>query len=145
MRTIARILVAVACVAAISVALAIYGLFRGYFDPGQFEIKQVQWSSSKKVAMLAERSDHQALGGLSYFVLIGNHLFSTAELRHAYHSNARIFAAASNCIDLHWEGSSRLVITCKGSTVEPDFIDVQKQQSGNIAISYENIPIKGPK
>jgi len=126
-------------------ATGVYALFHGYFDPGQFELKQAQWSSSKQVAMLAERSDHQALGGLTYFVLIGNHLFSPAELRHAYHSNARIFAAASNCINLRWESSSKLIITCHGSTVDSDFIDVQKQQDGNIAISYENIPIKGPK
>ena len=95
--------------------------------------------------MLAERSDHDALGGLTYFVLIGNHLFSPAELRHAYHSNARIFAAGSNCINLRWESSSKLVITCNGSTVDSDFIDAQKQQSGSVAISYENIPIKGSK
>jgi hypothetical protein len=145
MRTIAKITITVVCVAAISLALAIYGLFHGYFDPGQFEIKQVQWSSSKQVAMVAERSDHDALGGLTYFVLIGNHLFSPAELRHAYHSDATIFAAGNNCINLHWEGSGKLVITCNGSTVDSDFIDVQKQQSGNVAISYENIPIKGPK
>jgi len=145
MRTSAKIRVAVACVAAVSLALAIYGLFHGYFDPGRFEIKQVQWSSSEQVAMLAERSDHEALGGLTYFVLIGNHLFSPSELRHAYHSNGRIFAAGSNCINLRWEGPSKLVIACDGPAVDPDFIDVQKRQSGSVAITYENIPIKGPK
>lgn len=126
-------------------ALAIYGLFHGYFDPGQFELKQVQWSSSKQVAMLAERSDNEALGGLTYFVLIGNHLFLPAELRRAYHSNARIFAATTNCINLRWESSNKLVIACHGSTIDSNFIDVQKQQSGNITILYENIPIKGTK
>ena len=66
----------------------LYALFHGYFDHGQFEIKQFQWSSANQVAMLAERSDNQALGGLDYYVLVGNHLFTPDELRHAYHSDA---------------------------------------------------------
>jgi hypothetical protein len=57
-------------------AVGWYALFHGYFDHGQFEIKQFQWSSTGQVAMLAERSDHEALGGLEYYVLIGNHLFT---------------------------------------------------------------------
>jgi hypothetical protein len=121
----------------VALGVAVYALFHGYFDHGQFEIKQAQWSSSGHVAMLAERSDQQALGGLTFFVLIGNHLFSTAELR-----LARIFAAASDCINLRWENPNKLVISCQGSSpIDPGLIDVQKLQSGNIAISYENIPI----
>jgi hypothetical protein len=55
----------------ISVVLAVgwYALFHGYFDHGQFEIKQSQWSSTGQVAMLAERSDHEALGDLSIMSL----------------------------------------------------------------------------
>lgn len=144
MRTTAKITIAIVWVTVMSLALAIYG-FHGYFDPGQFEIKQEQWSSSKKVAMLAERSDHDALGGLTYFVLIGDHLFSPVELSHACHSDASIFAAGTNCINLRWDGSSRLVITCNGPTIDSNFIDVQRQRSGSIVISYENIPIKRTK
>jgi hypothetical protein len=117
----------------------LYGLFHGYFDRGQFEVKQVQWSSSKQVAMLAERSDHHALGGLTYFVLIGNHLFSPAELRHAYHSNAVVFAATSACLTLHWESPSRLVVACNGRYLDQEYIDVEKQQSGGVPIAYVNI------
>jgi hypothetical protein len=127
----------------ISVVLAVgwYALFHGYFDHGQFEIKQSQWSSTGQVAMLAERSDHEALGGLEYYVLIGNHLFTPAELRHALHSNAVVFDAASNCLELHWNGLNRLTIRCNGSTVDRDHINVQRRQFGTIAISYENIAL----
>jgi hypothetical protein len=103
MRTSAKVIIVVGCVVAASLVAATYGLFHGYFDPGQFEVKQQQWSSSKQVAMLAERSDHEALGGLTYFVLIGDHLLSPDELRHAYYSDAVVFAAASTCLSLHWE------------------------------------------
>jgi len=60
-----------------------YLLFRGYLDRGTSDLKQVQRSSSGQVAMLAERFDNDALGGLTYFVLIGDHVFSANELKHA--------------------------------------------------------------
>jgi hypothetical protein len=145
MRRTTKVSVLVICVVLTALVLVIYVWFLGYFDPGKFEIKQVQWSSSKQVAVMAERSDQEALGGLTYFVLIGNHLFTSTDLRRSYHSNATIFAASSNCIDLRWEGQNKLVITCHGSTIDSGFIDVQKQQSGSTSILYENIPIKGPK
>jgi hypothetical protein len=78
--------------------------------------------------MLAERSDKEALGGLTYFELIGDHVFSPVELRHAYHSDARVFAATATCLTLHWEGPSKLIVECNGSHLD--------QQ---VAISYVGI------
>ncbi len=120
----------------------LYMLFHGYFDHGDFEIKQFKWSSTNRVAMFAERSDREALGGLEYYVLIGDHLFTPAELRHAYYSNAVVFNAASDCLTLRWDGQNRLIIGCNGSTVDKDHINAQRQQIGNIAISYENIALR---
>jgi hypothetical protein len=136
---------AIVAIAAILVGVAAilfvlgYLLFHGYFDRGKFEIKQVKWSSSKQVAMVAERFDQAALGGLTDFVLIGNHVFSADELRHAYHSDARVFAATATCLNLHWEGPSKLVVECNGSYLDQHLIDVEKRQSGAVAISYVNI------
>lgn len=123
-------------------SVALYALFHGYFDHGQFEIKQFHWSSMNQVAMVAERSDDNALGGLEFYVLIGNHLFTPAELRHAYYSDAVVFSAADDCLTLNWDGPNRLVIGCNGATVDRDHINAQKHQIGNIAISYENIALK---
>ena len=131
-------LLGVGAVAILAVA-SLYGLFHGYFDHGQFEIKQFQRSSTNQVAMVAERSDHQALGGLEYFVLIGSHLYTPTELRHAYYGNAVVFNASSDCLTLRWDGKDRLVIRCNGSVIDRSHINAQRQQSGNIAISYENI------
>ncbi len=75
-------LAGVGAVAILAMA-SVYALFHGYFDHGQFEIKQFQWSSANQVAMLAERSDNQALGGLEDYVVVGNHLFTPDELLHA--------------------------------------------------------------
>jgi hypothetical protein len=119
-----------------------YQLFHGYFDHGEFEVKQVQWSSAKQAAMIVERSDQQALSGYTYFVLIGDHVFSPSELRREYHSAAVVFAAADSCLDLHWQGPTKLVIGCNGQTMTREHIDVEKHESGVIAILYDNIPSK---
>ena len=142
MRKTIRIVLFIVFAAGVSLCIAAYGLFHGYFDNGQFEIKQEQWSSSKQVAIVAERSDQEALSSYTYFVLIGNHSFSPAELRHAYHSDAVVFAAASSCLDVHWESPSKLVVACNGSAIDDNHIDVQKKQSGGVTISYDNIPFK---
>lgn len=135
-------LVGVGTVAILAI-VSLYGLFRGYFDPGHFEIKRFLWSSTDQVAMVAERSDNDALGGLEYYVVIGNHLFTPAELRLANHSDAPVFSAgSSNCLRLRWDGPNKLIISCNGSAIDRDHINAQKQQIGNIAISYENIAIK---
>ncbi len=116
-----------------------YALFHGYFDPGDFEIKQFQWSSANQVAMLVERSDNEALGGLDYYVLVGNHLFTPDELRHAYHSDAVVFSALSTDLTLRWDGPNRLIIGCNGPYLEQRHINVEKKQSGRVSISYVNI------
>jgi hypothetical protein len=119
-----------------------YGLFHGYFDHGQFDVKQVQWSSDKQAAMVVERSDQQALSGYTYFVVIGDHVFSPSELRHEYHSSGVVFAAADSCLDLHWRGPTELVIACDGQRLTRERIDVEKNQSGGITVLYNNISSK---
>jgi hypothetical protein len=129
--------------AAILAMAFLYALFHGYFDHGQFEIKRFQWYSADQVAMVAERSDQEALGGLDYFVLTGNHLFTPAELQHAYYSNAVVFSALTDdCLTIKWEGPNRLIIGCNGSTVDRNHINAQRQQIGDISIAYENIAAK---
>lgn len=120
----------------------LYALFHGYFDHGRFEVKQVQWSGTNQAAMVVERSDQQALSGYTYFVLIGDHVFPPSELRHQYHSSAVVFAAADSCLDLRWQGPTKLVVTCKGPSITREHIDLEKSQSGGVAILYENIPSK---
>ncbi len=124
---------------AILCVMSVYALFHGEFDPGHFSVKQVQRSSSGKLAILVERSDNQALGGLTFFVVTAGHLLSHEELKHAYHSDAVIFAATSNCLDLHWQAPRKLVIECHGSYLKPEFIDTEKPQNEDAAIEYTNI------
>ena len=92
--------------------------------------------------MIAERSDHEALGGLEYYVLVGDHLFNPAELRRAYYSKAVVFNAASDCLTIRWDGPDRLIIRCNGSTIDKNHINAQRRQVGNVSIGYENIALK---
>lgn len=137
-----KILGAVVGTTAIALAVCAYALFHGYFDLGRFEVKEAVWSSSREVAMVAERSDNDALGGLAYFVIVGDHLYSSAELRHTYHSNAVIFSALSDGLTVRWQSSAVLIIGCNGAYVDSNDINTQKRRSGNVAISYENIAVR---
>jgi hypothetical protein len=134
-------LIGVAAVAVV-VSAGLYALFHGYFDHGQFEVLRVQWASSHQVAMVARRLDHEALGGLEFFVLVGSHLYTPSELRHAYYSDAVVFSTSNDCLAVHWDAPNRLTITCDGLALGRDDINVERRQVGSVAISYQNI---GPR
>jgi len=118
------------------------GLFRGRFDHGQFEVKETSKSSTMRIAMIAERSDHQAMSSYVYFVLIGDHVFSPAELRSAYHSDDVIFAAATDCLSVRWSDPHNLTIMCSEGYIDAGHIDVQRNRAEDVVISYVNIPGK---
>lgn len=139
MKIITKVLLALASAAGMLCILGVYALFSGYFDHGRFDIKQVHRSSSGKFAILAERSDNQALGGLTFFVVTGDDFPSLKKLREQYHSEAVVFAASSTCLDLHWQNASTLVIECRGSYLKPEYIDTEKTQSAEVNVSYVNI------
>jgi hypothetical protein len=122
-------------------ATVVYALFHGYFDHGLFEIKQVEWSSSapRRVAVVAERSDHEAMSSDVYFVLVGDHVFSPTELRHAYHSDDVIFAAASDCLNVSWRDSHHLILYCRNGAIDSAHINARKPRTDDIEITYVNI------
>lgn len=124
-----------------ALVMIVCGLFHGYFDRGQFEVKNAEWSPSGRVALIAERSDHGALSSDIYFVLVGDHLFSSTELRHAYYGPAVIFAAAAeDCLALRWKDPRNLVITCGNGSIDRSHINLQRNQVGDVIVSYVNIP-----
>ena len=63
-----RLLAGVICVLGAALVVIACGLFRGHFDHGQFEVKETSRSSAARVAMVAKRSDHEAMSGDQYFV-----------------------------------------------------------------------------
>lgn len=119
----------------------LYALFHGYFDHGLFEVKQVAWSPSapRRVAIVAERSDHEAMSSYVYFVLIADHVFSATELRRAYYSDDVVFAAASPCLNASWNDPHQLTVSCRNGTIDSAHINVRKLTADNVAITYVNI------
>jgi hypothetical protein len=134
-----RAILGLVCGVALIAAVFTFALFHGYFDHGQFEIKETNWSPSARVAMIAERSDHEALGGLDYFVLIEDRVFSPTELRSAYHSDDVVFAAADNCLSVRWIDSHNLEVMCRDRSLDSRHINVRKRQVGEVKIKYVNI------
>ena len=122
-------------------AIGWYFLFHGYFDHGLFEVKQAEWSPSpqRRVAVVAERSDHEALGGYEFFVLINNHIPSPPELRFGNHSDDVIFSAGSDCLRVSWMDSDHLLISCRDGTIDSAHINVRKERADDVSITYVNI------
>ena len=145
MSSLLKIWLSMLLLIAVVPAVGLYALFHGYFDHGLFEIKQAEWSPSARlrVAVLAERSDHEAMSSDQYFVLITDHIPSAKKLRFTYHSNDVIFRAAGDCLTLHWTDPHRLAITCTIGYTDPLYtggIAVQKRKVNDIAVAYVNIP-----
>jgi hypothetical protein len=136
-----KVAVGAVCALCIALVAATFALFHGYFDHGLFEIKQTDWSSSGRVALLAKRFDHQALSSDVYFVVIGNHMFSATELRNAYHGPRVIFSAASDCLRIRWNDPHNLTVSCHDGLLDTSHIEnIKQHQSGDVAIAYVNIP-----
>jgi hypothetical protein len=125
-------------------ATGVYALFHGYFDHGLFEVKQADWSPSlpRRVALVAERSDNEALSGDQYFVLIRDHIPSATELKFAYYSHDVIFRTDGDCLNVRWSDPNDLTITCHDGTyglVDAAHVVVQKHKARDVRIKYVNI------
>jgi hypothetical protein len=132
-------------------AMGVYALFHGYFDHGLFEVKRLEWSGSppRRAAIVAERSDHEAMSSDQYFVLIADHVPSASELRSAYYSRDVVFrAGGDDCLSVRWNDSNALTITCTMKNPDPLYtpgIAVQKYKAGDVAIRYVNIADSGKR
>lgn len=114
---------------------------RGDLDSGSFTLVQAEAAYPKRVAMLVRRSDHHALSGNTYFVVIGDHVFSQPELRKALYRSELVFECGRDGLILHWENLNKLVIECRECKITPDIIQEQRfQVNNNIIIRYSGFP-----
>jgi hypothetical protein len=134
-----KVVLIVACTAAIALSIVGYGLFHGYFDQGDFRVLSVQRSPSRQFAMVAKRSDHEALNGDEIFVLLGDHIFAPAELKHALHGPSVIFSADRDCLTLKWQDPHNLLISCTRNSISTDEINRQLHYRGDVVFAYANI------
>lgn len=140
MKKPAKLITLIVGVFLIALVWGVYALFHGSFDHGRFEMEQAQWSSSKQLAAVARRSDHEALSGDQYFVVIGDHPFSPADLKYSYYHDGVIFRAGGSCLTVRWENAHELIVACGDHSIQAEQIAVQWNQVGDIGVKYENIP-----
>jgi len=112
----------------------------GVLDSGNFQILQTEMIAPNRIAMLAQRSDDVALSGNTVFVVIGDHHYSTLELKRALHKSEPLFIADRAGLVIRWENPSELVIQCKDCGITKDRIEMQKAFDGDVAIRYVGFP-----
>jgi len=122
-------------------ASVIFLLFTGHFDRGKFEVVRTSWATPKLVAMVARRSDDDALDGDQYFVLVGDHSFSARELRYAYYHRGVIFRSDGACVTTSWKAPGALELSCGDGSIEAGAIAVEQNKKNGVSVSYLNIPI----
>lgn len=121
------------------VASLSYGLFHGYFDRGHFEVLQTSSSADKQLAIVAKRWDNDALNNNEYFVLIGDHMPSSRELRHAYYYNQILFRGENDCLNVSWRDKRTLVISSLAGCVGTGEPVAQKHQNSGLTVVYEGV------
>lgn len=129
-------LLVVVCAIALWLALA----FLGVLDSGKFEIAQSQIISQNHIAMLARRSDNTALSGDTYFVVIGNHLYTSSELKRAFYSSRPVFVAGRSGLDIYSAAPNVLTIECKDCGITKDLVEKQRFSGDGIVIRYVGFP-----
>jgi hypothetical protein len=134
-----RKIAATGAAAALLAIVCVYALFHGYFDSGYFEVLRTDVSPTGKIAMVARRYDNQALGGLEYFVVIGDHTYSPRELRHALHYGEAVFDTANECVAASWAGPSELTVDCRHGAIPAEDINSELHRFEGITISYRNV------
>lgn len=139
MNMVQKIAVILGCTVTAVLVITVWALFHGYFDRGNFQVIRVTQSPQNLFAIVAKRSDNEALSGYQYFLLVEDHVLSENQLRHAYYSNDVIFRSDENCLQVRWNGPNQLVVTSCGQLVQDGQIAVEKNRLGNVQISYENI------
>ena len=114
--------------------------FRGNLDRGNFEVLRTVRNSENRIAIVAKRSDHEAMSGDQYFVFVADHVYSPKELRLALHRSPMIFDADRDGLNVYWSGPHNLVIECDSCGITKDNVDEQQFSSGDISVRYVNFP-----
>jgi hypothetical protein len=140
MRRQGQLIIAALAVLLIGFVWCVYALFHGKFDHGSFEVAQTDSFSSTQLAVVAKRSDHEALSGDQYFVVIGDHPLSAANLKRAYYHDGVVFRAGSTCLSVRWASAHELIVSCGDHSIRADQIAVRRTQIGDVMVSYEGIP-----
>ncbi len=85
MNMVQKIAVILGCTVTAVLVITVWALFLGYFDRGNFQVIRVTQSPQNLFAIVAKRSDNEALSGYQYFLLVEDHVLSENQLRHAYY------------------------------------------------------------
>ena len=123
-----------------AIGLLLFLDFRGNLDHGKFEVLRTTRNSENRFAIVAKRSDNDALSGDQYFVFVADHIYSPKELRLALHRSHMLFNADRDGIAVSWVSPHDIVIECKNCEIGKNDINEQQSHVGDISVEYINFP-----
>ena len=132
-----------ASVSGLSCAIAtsfLSGCYQGVANSEKLQILQIAYGAPNRVAMIVERSDHAALSGSTFFVLISDHAYPMSELRKRIYGLDPVFVAGREGLDIHWSGPNELEIECHSCGITPDIVEKQLYSKIGVAIRYVGFP-----
>jgi hypothetical protein len=129
------------CVSAFLVTIWFLLGSRGVLDhTSKFAVVQQRWVSPRRVAMVASRTDNIALSGNTFFVVIGDHVYSAPELKRARYRLEAVFVTDRDRMNVEWAGENDLTVRCDDCGITKDRIESQRFSDGPIRIHYVGFP-----
>lgn len=118
-------------------------LFDGDLDfGGQYTVLQRVPSAHGKTAFEIVRTDHQALSGPRYAIIVDDHEPSNFELRRALISfwQRRSFELANQKVSIVWSEPNLLILTTDAPDTSPEWLINQSHRIGDVVIQYSGRP-----
>jgi hypothetical protein len=121
------------------IAIGKFG-YHGVANSENVEVVQTLTIAPNRTAMLVRRSDHAALSGDTYFVLVGDRPYSVPELRKRLYAIPAVFKVGRGGLSIHWSSPNELVVECINCGITKDIIETRKFSQEDVAIRYVDFP-----
>ncbi len=123
---------------AVWVALA----FTGVLDSGEYVVVQRATVAPNRVALLAERLG-TGWGGNTFFTVVGDHDYTSRELREALYKDRIIFEVGRGNLELSWMTPQNLVVRCVACAINTNEFQQRRTSYEGLSITYSDFPDEG--
>lgn len=114
--------------------------YKGVSKNDEVRIVEAEVSSSRRVAMLIKRSDHAALSGNTFFVIISDRVLTIPELRSRLYALNSVFVSGLDGLSLRWSAPNELTVQCQRCEITRDIVEKQLFALNGVKVTYTGFP-----